>query len=134
MVRRPAEDPADPEGVADRLTHPVPGRDVEVGPGRPVPADLHLVDHVTGAGQGGPAVQRRGHGRARAGLRRDPADEPLGVREPLGTDVVQRKVQVAAKLWVAAQVSRHVPGELDAAGAMKVTLITGHECYISVNY
>jgi len=51
-----AEDAADAEGVPDRLAHPVPGRDVEVGPGGGVAAYLHLVDHVVGAGQRGPAV------------------------------------------------------------------------------
>ena len=110
-----AEDPADAQRVADRLAHPVPGRDVEVGPGGGVPADLHLVDHVPGARQRLPPVQGRGHRRRGAGLLRYPAGQPLGVRQPLRADVVQRDVQLTAELRVAAQIGHHVPGELDAS-------------------
>ena len=47
--------PPMPEGVGDRLAHAVPGRDVEVGAGGGVPADLDLVDDVVGAVDGGRA-------------------------------------------------------------------------------
>ena len=110
-----AEDPADAQRVPDRLAHPVPGRDVEVGPGGGVPADLHLVDDIAGSGQRRAPVRGRGYRRLGPGLLGDPAGQPLGVRQPLLADVVQREVQAAAELRVAAQVRHHVPGELDAA-------------------
>ena len=114
-----AEDPADAQGVADRLAHPVPGRDVEVGPGRVVAADLHLVDHVAGAVQRLAPVLGRADRGVRARLRGDPLGQPLGVGQPPGTDVVQREMQLAAELGVGAEVGHHVPGELDTARADK---------------
>jgi hypothetical protein len=85
------EDPADAQRVPDRLAHPVPGRDVEVGPGGGVPAHLDLVDHVVGPGQRRAPVGGGGHLRIAAGLGGDPAGQPLGVRQPFGADVIQRR-------------------------------------------
>jgi hypothetical protein len=112
-----AEDPADTEGVTDRLPHPVARRDVEVQPGRVVPADLDLVDHVPGVPQRRAPVEMRAHHGTGPGLRGDPAGQDLGVPEPLGADVVQGELQAAAQLGVAAQVGHDVAGELNAAGA-----------------
>src|SRR6185437_13862774 len=109
-----AEDAADTDRVTDRLAQPELGRDVEVEPGRVVPADLDLVDHVLGTLDRRSAVERGGDRDAGTGLVDDPVDQPLGEGESLGADVVQRQVELPAQLGESAQVSCDIPGELDA--------------------
>jgi hypothetical protein len=112
-----AEDPADAERVRDRLPQPVPGRDVEIQPGRTVAADLDLVDHVGSARQRVGAVRGRADLGGRSGLRDDLAHQPLGEGQPLGADVVQGELKLAAQVGEAAQVGDDIAGELDAACA-----------------
>ena len=115
-----AEDPADAQRVADGLAHPVPGRDVEVGPGRVVPADLHLVDHVAGARR----APRAGPGsRSPSRRRRDCSEIRRASRSAWASRSAlmsySERCRLAVELGVAAQVGHHVPGELDTARADK---------------
>src|SRR6185312_392057 len=80
-------DPADADGVTDRLAYAEAGRDVEVGPGGRVAPDLDRVDDVVGSVDRGEPVQAGGDAGARAGLVTDPAGKGFRVAEAGGIDV-----------------------------------------------
>ena len=109
-----AEDPADSQGVADRLAQAVGGRDLEVEQGGRVAADLDHVDHVVGAVERAAAVEMGLDARLCAERRGGVAGHRLGDREPLGIDVVKRDLAVA-QLGEREDVAQQVLGELDAS-------------------
>jgi hypothetical protein len=96
----PAEDPADPDRVGDRLAQAVRLRHLEVGERGLVPADLDLVDQVVGAVEGRAPVGERGDGVPRAGLLDQPRRRAFGGREPLRVDVVERDLEGPVELLV----------------------------------
>ena len=83
-----AEDPADAERVADRLTKSVSRREVEVAQRRFVSPDLDHVEDEVGAVERRPAIEVSADPRTRPALAGHVVRHRLGGVEPVGVDVV----------------------------------------------
>ncbi len=110
------EDAADPRRVTDGLVQPVPLRDLEVGPGRGDPADLHHVDDEVRVGEGATSVGRRREGDRPAEALAHLAGGGLGDGEATLVDVEQPEVQLG-EVVVPEEVGEQLSREDDAPGA-----------------
>ena len=85
-----SEDPADTEGVGDRLPDAVPCRYLEVDPSRCQAAHLNHVDHEVGTVERlGPIKVRRRRSASRSAAPGSGCAIPCSRREALGVDVVE---------------------------------------------
>ena len=92
-----AEDPADAERVADRLTKPVPRRELEVAERRLVSPDLDHVEDEVGAVERCAPIEVRADPWARPALAGHVMRHRLGGVEPVGVDVVERDLDLAQR-------------------------------------